>query len=98
MKTSEKLGKGVTELFGTFDENLKLLEKCLQVSTHLRDETLEIEGADGNVDRAQQVVEEYTELAERGTHFDASEVQSYLRILCEDPNSTLKGLVEAGRP
>ena len=98
MKTSVKLGKGVAELFGTYDENLKLLEKCLRVSTHLRDETLEIEGADGNVGRAQRIVEEYTELAERGTHFDASEVQSYLRILCEDPNATLKGLVESGRP
>jgi phosphate starvation-inducible protein PhoH and related proteins len=98
MKTSVKIGKGVEELFGTFDENLKLLEKCLKVSTHLNDETLDIEGAENNVNRAQRVVEEYTELTERGTHFDPSEVQAFLRILCEDPNATLKGLAEAGRP
>lgn len=98
MKTSVKIGKGVEELFGTFDENLKLLEKCLKVSTHLKDETLDIEGAENNVNRAQRVVEEYTELTESGTRFDPSEVQAFLRILCEDPNATLKGLAEAGRP
>lgn len=98
MKTSVKIGKGVRELFGTFDENLKLLEKCLKVSTHLRDETLEIEGAEDNVNRAQRVVQDYTELTENGSHFDPSEVQAFLRILCEDPAATLKSLVEAGRP
>ena len=98
MKTSVKIGKGVEELFGTFDENLKLLERGLQVTTHLRDETLEIEGEAGNVSRAQHLVEEYTELVEGGTRFDPNEVQSFLRILCEDPEATLKGLTEAGRP
>ncbi len=98
MKTSVKIGKGVQELFGTFDENLKLLESCLKVSTHLGDEALEIEGAENNVKRAQQVVEDYAELVEGGARFEPSEVQALLRILCEDPNSTLKGLVAAGRP
>jgi phosphate starvation-inducible PhoH-like protein len=98
MKTSVKIGKGVEELFGTFDENLKLLEKSLRVSTHLADETLEIEGSEGDVRRAQRVVEDYTELRERGTRFDNAEVQAFLRILGEDPDATLKGLAEAGRP
>jgi len=98
MKTSVRLGKGVEELFGTFDQNLKLLEKSLQVSTHLADETLEIEGPEGNVQRAQRVVEDYTELVERGTRFENAEVQAFLRILGEDPDATLKGLAEAGRP
>ena len=98
MKASVKLGKGVRELFGIFDENLKLLEKSLQVSTHLADETLEIEGEDGSVRRAQRVVEDYTRLVEGGTRFENAEVQAFLRILAEDPDATLKGLAEAGRP
>jgi phosphate starvation-inducible PhoH-like protein len=98
MKTSVKLGKGIEALFGTFDENLKLLEKSLQVSTHLADETLEIEGAEGNVRRAQRVVEDYTRLVEGGARFENAEVQAFLRILSEDPDATLKGLAEAGRP
>jgi len=98
MKSSVKIGRGVEELFGTFDENLKLLEKSLQVSTHLNDQTLEIEGAENDVVRARRVVEEYTELVERGTRFENADVQAFLRILGEDPDATLRGLAEAGRP
>jgi phosphate starvation-inducible PhoH-like protein len=79
------------------DENLKLLEKSLQVSTHLSNETLEIEGAEANVLRAQRMVEDYTELVEHGTRFENAEVQAFLRILSEDPEATLKDLARAGR-
>ena len=98
MKTSVKIGKGVEELFGAYDENLKLLERCFQVSTHLNDQALDIEGEEGNVSRARHLVEEYFELADAGARFDRAEVQSFLRILCEDSDATLKGLAEAGRP
>ena len=97
MKTSVKIRKGVEEFFGTFDENLKLFEKSLQVSTHLNDETLDIEGPEGNIRRARTLVEEYSDLAEQGTRLAGADLQSYLRILSEDPDATLKGLVEAGR-
>ena len=97
MKTSVRIREGVANLFGTLDENLKFLEKSLQVSTHLGDATLEIEGADANVRRAERLVEDYTELVDRGTRFENAEVQAYLRIMSEDPEATLKSLVEAGR-
>jgi len=98
MKTSVRIGKGVEELFGAYDENLKLFERCFQVSTHLNDQALDIEGEEGNVSRARHLVEEYFELADAGARFDRAEVQSFLRILCEDSDATLKGLAEAGRP
>ena len=99
MKTSVKLGKGVEELFGTYDENLKLLERYFDVSTALGDDgTLEIDGSASNVSRVRRLVEDYTELVSGGTRFEASDVQSFLRILSEDPTATLKGLAEAGRP
>ncbi len=98
MKTSVKIGRGVENLFGTFDENLKLLERCLRVTTHLQDETLEIEGQPQDVGRAERLVEEYTDLVESGARFEQSELQSFLRIMCEDPTATFKGLAEAGRP
>ncbi len=98
MKASVKIGQGVEELFGTFDENLKSLEKFLQVSTHLSDGTLEIEGAEGNVQRARRLVEEYNELVDRGIRLEEADVQSFLRILAEDPEASLKGLAEAARP
>ena len=97
MKTIVQIREGVAGLFGTLDENLKLLEKSLQVSTHLGDESLEIEGAGPNVRRAQRLVEDYADLTGRGTRLENSDLQSYIRILSEDPEATLKGLVEAGR-
>jgi phosphate starvation-inducible PhoH-like protein len=98
MKASVRIGKGVEQLVGNYDENLRLLEKCFQVSTHLGEETLEIEGEGENVQRARRLVEEYAELMERGTRLESAEVESFLRIMCQDPSATLRGLAEAGRP
>jgi phosphate starvation-inducible PhoH-like protein len=98
MVTSVRIRKGVQALVGTYDGNLKLLERCFQVSAHLGEETLEIEGEEANVRRAQRLVEEYSELAEKGTRFESAEIEGYLRIMSQDPDATLKGLAEAGRP
>jgi len=98
MKTSVKVLNGVEELVGTHDGNLRLLEKCFNVSVHLGEEAVEIEGGDHEVRRAQKLLEEYAELVKAGSRFDSSEVESFLRIAGQDPEATLKGLAEAGRP
>ena len=98
MMTSVRIRKGVQALVGTYDGNLKLLERCFQVSAHLGEETLEIEGEEANVRRAQRLVEEYSELVENGTRFESAEIEGFLRIMSQDPDATLKGLAEAGRP
>jgi phosphate starvation-inducible PhoH-like protein len=97
MKTSVKVLNGVEQLVGTHDGNLRLLERCFNVSVHLGEEALEIEGGDLEVRRAQKLLEEYADLVEAGSRFDSSEVESFLRIACQDPDATLKGLAEAGR-
>jgi phosphate starvation-inducible PhoH-like protein len=98
MKTSVKVLNGVEELVGTHDGNLRLLEKCFNVSVHLGEEALEIEGGEREVQRAQKLLEEYAALVEAGSRFDSSEVESFLRIAGQDPEATLKGLAKAGRP
>jgi phosphate starvation-inducible PhoH-like protein len=98
MMTSVRIRTGVQALVGTYDGNLKLLERCFQVSARLGEEALEIEGEEVNVRRAQRLVEEYSELVERGTRFESAEIEGYLRIISQDPDATLKGLAEAGRP
>src|SRR5208282_1725413 len=85
-------------LVGTYDGNLKLFERCFQVSARLGENSLEIEGEEGNVRRAQRLVEEYVVLVENGVRFESTEIESFLRIMCEDPEASLKGLAEAGRP
>jgi phosphate starvation-inducible PhoH-like protein len=98
MKTSVMIPNGVEELVGTHDGNLRLLERCFNVSVHLGEEGLEIEGGEREVPRAQKFLEEYADLLEAGSRFDSSEVESFLRIAGQDPGATLKGLAEAGRP
>ncbi|MGH9398054.1 MAG: PhoH family protein [Terriglobia bacterium] len=98
MKSSVKLAQGVEALFGTFDENLKLLEKSFGVSTHLANDTLEIEGEEANVRRVQGLVDDYEGLLERGARFEPAEVESFLKILAEDQSARLKGLAEAAQP
>jgi phosphate starvation-inducible PhoH-like protein len=98
MKTSVMIPNGVEELVGTHDANLRLLEKSFNVSVHLGEEALEIEGGDREVQRAQKLLEEYADLVDSGSRFDSSEVESFLRIAGQDPEATLKGLAEAGRP
>ncbi len=44
MKTSVKISRGIESLFGTRDENIRLLETGLNVKTQLLDDSLEIEG------------------------------------------------------
>ena len=78
MKIRVKVGRSVTALFGTLDENMKTLEKVLKVSTHLAGDALEIEGESGAVTSAQRFVEEFVELSRRGTVPRDSEVQSFL--------------------
>ena len=89
MKIRVKVGRDVTALFGTLDENMKTLEKVLKVSTHLAGDALEIEGESGAVTSAQRFVEEFVELSRRGTAPRDSEVQSYLRVLTENPEASL---------
>ena len=98
MKASVKIERGIEELFGAYDANLKLLEQCLQVTTHLTADHLEIEGGDLNVARAQRLVEEYVELVDNGVHFDSAELQAFFKILAQDPTVTLKGLAASGTP
>ena len=97
MRATIKIETGIGEFFGTLDENLKMLEETLHVSTHLGDEGLEIEGEEKDVNCARRLLEEYAELVERGTRVDAAEVRAFLRILGEDRTASLKSLVEAGR-
>ena len=98
MTSSVKLRKGVQALVGTYDANLKLLERTLQVSAHLGEGALEFEGDETNVRRAQRLVEDYSDLLEKGAHFESAEIEGFLRIMSQDPEATLKGLAEAGRP
>ncbi len=87
---------GVAELFGTLDENLKLLESSLQVTTRYRDGTLEIEGDPRQVSRAVRIVEDYNRIVEEGRSLGNGQVKDLIRLAARAPGISLHGVVQAG--
>ena len=97
MKASVRISRGVENLFGTRDENIRLLESGLGVHTQLVDDNLEVEGEAGNVLRAERILEDYNALLKEGHVFNNGDLNGYLRVVTIDPEVTLRALVESGR-
>jgi phosphate starvation-inducible PhoH-like protein len=97
MKTSVRIQRGVESLFGTRDENIRLIENGLSVHTQLVDNNLEIEGEAENVSRAENILEDYNALMREGFVFNNGDLNSYLRVVTLDPEVSLRALVQSGR-
>jgi phosphate starvation-inducible PhoH-like protein len=97
MKKNIDITPNIETLFGTRDENLRLLEDGLKVAIDLRADSVEIEGAARDVARAEQVFMDYDVLRRSGYTFNNGDLGSMLRVLTTDPSATLRGLAEAGR-
>jgi len=96
MKASVCIQRGVESLFGTRDENIRLIES-LGVHTQLVDNNLEIEGEADNVIRAERILEDYNTLVWEGHVFNNGDLNSYLRVVTLDPEVSLRALVHSGR-
>ncbi len=97
MRVSIEISRGIESLFGTRDENIRVLEKGLNVRTQLLNDSLEIEGDEAAVQRAEGILEDYVTLLQEGQQFTNGDLNSYLRALMSDPEVTLKRLVDSGR-
>jgi len=97
MKASVRIQRGVESLFGTRDENIRLLESGLAVHTQLVDNNLEIEGEAENVARAENILEDYNTLVREGHTFNNGDLNSYLRVVTLDREVSLRALVRSGK-
>jgi phosphate starvation-inducible protein PhoH and related proteins len=97
MKTQIEIGPNIETLFGTRDENLRLLEDGLNVTIAMRSDSIEIEGAPSDVSRTQQVFTDYQHLLHQGHSFVNGDLGSMLKVLTSDSTATLRGLAEAGK-
>ncbi len=97
MKKSIEITPNIETLFGTRDENLRLLEDGLNINIDLRSDSIELEGAARDVARAELVFADYDYLQRSGHSFNNGDLGSMLRVLLADPKTTLRGLAEAGR-
>jgi phosphate starvation-inducible PhoH-like protein len=97
MKTSVQVSRGIENLFGTQDENIRLIELGLNVKTKLSSETIEIDGESGDVARAEQIFEDYFALVREGQIFRNGDLNGLLRVVTADPEVTLRALVNSGK-
>src|SRR5215469_3718362 len=97
MKLSVQISRGIESLFGTRDENIRVIESGLNVTTRLLNDSLEIEGDEPNVIRAASILEDYFALVKEGQVFNNGDLNSYLRVVTSDPEVTLRSLVHSGR-
>jgi phosphate starvation-inducible PhoH-like protein len=98
MRRTVQIAGGVESLFGTLDENVKLLESALRVTTQLQDGQLAIEGEATQVDRAVRILDEYNQLIREGRRLNHGDVKAMIRVATEDPNTTLKEVLQPGAP
>src|SRR5712671_5667639 len=97
MKASVQINQGIESLFGTRDENIRLIESGLGVSASLLDSFIEIQGDEANVSRAERILEDYAALVREGHVFSNGDLNSYLRVVTEDAEVSLRSLVSSGR-
>ena len=98
MKTCVQITRGIESLFGTRDENIRLLESGLNLRTRLLDgDSLEVEGEESQVRRAEDILEDYMDLVKDGHVFNNGDLNSYMRVVTADPNVSLRRLVESGK-
>ena len=97
MKASVRITRGVESLFGTRDENIRLIEAGLNVHAQLVDNNLEIEGEPDCVSRAEHILEDYNRLLREGHIFNNGDLNSYLRVVTNDREVSLHKLVQSGK-
>ncbi len=96
-KKSLDITAGIEPLYGTRDENLRLLEDGLHVTIDLRSDAVHVTGADEDIDRVARIFSDYEYLRKSGITLQNGELHGMLRLVVADPAVTLRSLVESGK-
>ena len=84
-------------MYGTRDENLRLLEDGLGVTIDLRSDGILVSGETTGVSRVQGIFSDFDALRKAGHALHNGELHGLLKLLVADEISTLRSLVDSGR-
>ena len=98
MKATVPVTRGIESLFGTRDENIRLLETGLGIRTNLAADTIEVEGEPEAVSRAEGILLDYFALVREGVVFKNGDLNSLLRVVTADPEGFTPPLSLQKRP
>ncbi len=97
MKKSLEITPGIEPLYGTHDENLKLLEDGLHVTIDLRSDVIQVTGDAASVERVEGIFSDFDSLRKAGINPSNGELNGMLKVVIADPAVTLRSLVETGK-
>ena len=97
MKKSLEITPGIEPLYGTRDENLKLLEDGLHVTIDLRSDAIQVTGDAASIDRVERVFTDFDSLRKLGVNLSNGELHGMLKLVVADPSVTLRSLVDSGK-
>ena len=97
IKKSLEITPGIEPLYGTRDENLRLMEDGLQVTIDLRSDAIEIGGSPENVEQVTRIFADFEALRKSGVTLQNGELKGMLKLVIADPAVTLKSLVDSGK-
>jgi phosphate starvation-inducible PhoH-like protein len=88
---------GIETLYGTRDENLRLLEDGLRVTIDLRSDAIHVGGSPENVERVGYIFSDYEQLRKSGLTLQNGELKGMLKLVIADPSVSLRSLVDSGK-
>jgi phosphate starvation-inducible PhoH-like protein len=97
IKKTIEITPGIEPLYGTRDENLRLMEDGLHVTIDLRSDAIHVTGSDESVARITGIFSDFDSLRKAGVHPHNGELNGMLKLIVADPAVTLKGLIDSGK-
>jgi phosphate starvation-inducible PhoH-like protein len=97
IKKSLEITPGIEPLYGTRDENLRLMEDGLQVTIDLRSDEIQVTGPIAGVEQVERIFADYESLRRSGVTLQNGELKGMLKLVIADPAVTLKSLVDSGK-
>lgn len=82
----------ISSLFGSFDGNIKLIEKSLLVNVKAKDNALQITGEEDNVEKASQVINMLMQIIARGEMIDEQKIIYAVTMVQENGGIDIKML------
>lgn len=90
MKKIELPPRGLETLFGVHDQNIKYLETLLDVRINARGQDVSIDGDPKDVETAEHILEDFSELFKEGRQFTDKELREAFAQIAEDRAFSLR--------
>ena len=97
MRKHLEITPNLEPLFGTRDENLRLMEDALHAHIDLQSDAVLVEGSEEAIARVERIFQDYEALRRQGILLQNGELNGMLRLVTADPSVSLRSLAESGK-